>query len=664
MDTDFSFLDGLAEDTKDKLKRSTLECSLLFHSNNVQAYGIEKGDIFVKSIFALIVGCGQQVSTQGIAQLYHERFKKEIDLQVLQLSLDKLVQYDWISLESDKTYRPHKRAAKLMREGTQQFEDKVKVLIQQLTEGALSRIDIPVSDEIRLIIERNFKKSLNLYIQLNVIDFIIDENEIENKLDEEDVVGEIKRDLSSEISDALLESFSNVIEHPTAEQKQTLLLCLRLFVGAQIMQVDPIVSQTELSKLKEKRFILDTDFILYSITRHCKQSGEYKKLLKTLRKIGCELIIPNEVVEEVMKHAMCAESNYNRFKNTLQSIDEEVIEQTANNVFVKDYCLNVIRNSYSKSLHTYLYNNYISDEDPLEFVKDFIFEELHIEAGLQYPIPVDQEYLYIKDQLVDKIYEKTRNSDKDRWRDDNETRNIADTDAKLLLNTLALNKEIKPAPNKDLFYANTYLVTYTTKGIKSAKELNIYKKVVTRPEILINLLSEIGVFDEESDGAFNLFDNPFLAHIMSEHWDMVRTLSEAGVDLREKSVPKLKRDLEATVHIYLTENSDIEKIDATSQKTYQSISIDNYIAFAKEIKNKNYKLVPDAQQIIDAFEDEKKKTANAEAKAANSEALLKKKTSGYQEYMRTLEQNGTKNNKTRSKSRKKQLEKVLKEKRK
>ena len=478
------------------------------------------------------------------------------------------------------------------------------------------------------------------------------------------MVSEIKRDLSDEISDALLESFSNVIEHPTAEQKQTLLLCLRLFVGAQIMQVDPMVSQTELSKLKEKRFILDTDFLLYSITRHCKQSGEYKKLLKTLRKIGCELIIPNEVVEEVMKHALCAESNYYRFKNTLQSVDEEVIEQTANNVFVKDYCLNAKRNNYSKSLHTYLYDNYISDEEPLDFVKDYIFEELHIEAGLQYPIPVDQDYLYIKDQLVDKIYEKTRNSDKDRWRDDNETRNIAETDAKLLLNALALNKDIKPNPNKDLLYANTYLVTYTTKGIKSAKELNIYKKVVTRPEILINLLSEIGVFDDESEGAFNLFDNPFLAHIMSEHWDMVRTLSEAGVDLREKSVPKLKRDLEATVHVYLTENSDSEKIDATSQKTYQSISIDSYIAFAKEIKNKNYKLVPDAQNIIDAFEDEKKKTANAEAKAANSEALLKKKTSGYQEYMRIMEQNTSKNDKPRGSSRKKQIQQVLKEKKK
>ena len=179
-------------------------------------------------------------------------------------------------------------------------------------------------------------------------------------------------------------------------------------------------------------------------------------------------------------------------------------------------------------------------------------------------IEVDNDYLYIKDQLIEKIYEKTRKSDKDQWRDDNETRAIAETDAKLLLTALTLNKDIQPDSEKELLYANTYLVTYTTKSIKSAKELKIYRKVVTRPEILINLLMEIGLFDDKHNGMFNLFDNPFLAQIMSEHWDVLTALSKTGVDLRtHKSVTKLVRDLGATVHTYLTKNSDVEHIDSS-----------------------------------------------------------------------------------------------------
>ena len=439
------------------------------------------------------------------------------------------------------------------------------------------------------------------------------------------------------MSDALLEAFSELIERPTDEQKQTLMLCVKLFVGAQFLQIDPMVSQMELAKLKEKRFILDTDFLLYSITRHCRQSSEYKKLLKTLRKIGCELVIPNEVVDEVLKHALCAESNYHRFKNQLNSVDEDVIDQKANNVFVKDYCMNCLHNSYTKSLHSYLYENYLSEAGQLDFIKEFISDELHIKSGLDYDIPVDNDYLYVKEQLIEKIYEKTRNSDKDRWRNDSETHSIAEVDAKLMLNALALNKDIQPSSDQELLYANTYLVTFTTKGIKSAKELKIYRKVVTRPEILISLLSEIGIFDDRHDGMFNLFENPFLAQIMSEHWEVVSALSETGVDLRGHSVTVLSRELGTIVHNYLTKKSDIENLDTVDSDRFEAITaVDKFLQFAKEIKKKNYRFMPDAEILIDKYKEQKSDIENANAKAAKTQAILDKKSHGYDEYLRKI----------------------------
>lgn len=633
MTVDFSFLDSFTEDAQDRLKRSLLECSLLFHSNNSLVTGIDKSDILSKSIFAIIADIEGTATVEKISGVYFQRFGKSIDHKVLDGVLTGLVKSSFISPHEDG-FRPHKLAAKTMHEGVLQFEEQMKLLNQQLLAHAESKIEGTVDENTKNIIERNIRKSLNLYFQLYALDYIFDDD-ADHKVEEEDVINEVKRDLTDKVSDALLEAFSDLIEHPTDEQKETLMLCVKLFVGAQFLQIDPLVSQMELAKLKEKRFIIDTDFLLYSITRHCRQSDEYKKLLKTLRKIGCELIIPNEVVSEVLKHAQCAENNYYRFRSTLEAVDEDAIDEKANNVFVKDYCMNRLNNHYTKSIKTYLYENYLSQEEPLEFIEDFIRDELHIEPGLEVDIPIDNDYLYIKDQLIEKIYEKTRKSDKDRWRDDNETRVIAETDAKLLLSALTLNKNILPQSDKELLYANTYLVTYTTKGIKSAKELNIYRKVVTRPEILINLLMEIGMFDDKHNSMINLFDNPFLAQIMSEHWDVITALSKTGVDLRGHSITKLGRDLGATVHTYLTKNSESEHIDSADNYNFEAISsVEEFLKYVKEIKRKNYRFMPDAEKLIEKYKEQNAEKEKAEADAAKVQAILDKKAHGYDAYLR------------------------------
>lgn len=635
MNNDFSFLDSFSEETQDRLKRSLLECSLLFHTDNTLGSGIQKGDIFSKSIFALIVEADNALTADDISTLYKQRFGKSVEAKILAEVLKSLQKKNFIT-PHEGGYRPHKLAAETMREGVNRFEERMKRLNKQLIETTESKFKTTIDSNTKEKIKQNIRKSLNLYFQLYALDYFYDEDS-EHHVEEDDLINEVKRDLTDEVSDALLEAFSELIERPTDEQKQTLMLCVKVFVGAQFLQIDPLVSQMELAKLKEKRFILDTDFLLYSITRHCRQSAEYKKLLKSLRKIGCELIIPNEVVEEVLKHASFAVGNYNRFRNQLQSMDADVIDQKANNVFVKDYCLNCVKNSYSKSLSTYLYENYLSQVEPLEFIKDLIQDELHISAGLAYNIPEDNDFLYIKEQLVQKIYEKTRNSDKDKWRSENETRSIAEVDAQLLLNALSLNKNIQPTSNNELLYANTYLVTYTTKGIKSAKELNIYRNVVTRPEILINLLSEIGIFDDKHDGMFNLFENPFLAQIMNEHWDVVSALAETGVDLRGHTITSLSRELRGIVHTFLTKHSDNENIDECEQYHFEPITnVEKFLEYAKEIKRKNYRFMPDAETLIEKYKEQESEKEKAITEAKKTKAFLKKKSHGYDEYLRKI----------------------------
>ena len=109
-----------------------------------------------------------------------------------------------------------------MHEGVQHFEERMRLLYQQLLDKAETKIEGAVNDQKKLIIERNIRKSLNLYFQLYALDYVFDDD-VEHKVEEEDVINEVKRDLDEELSDALLEAFSDLIEHPTDEQKETLM---------------------------------------------------------------------------------------------------------------------------------------------------------------------------------------------------------------------------------------------------------------------------------------------------------------------------------------------------------------------------------------------------------------------------------------------------------
>ena len=107
MNNDFSFLDSFSEETQDRLKRSILECSLLFHTDNSLVSGIKKDDILSKSIFALIVEADGNPTTNDIAKLYKVRFGKPIDTKVLDSVLMSLVRTSFIS-PNEGGYRPHR----------------------------------------------------------------------------------------------------------------------------------------------------------------------------------------------------------------------------------------------------------------------------------------------------------------------------------------------------------------------------------------------------------------------------------------------------------------------------------------------------------------------------------------------------------------------------
>lgn len=115
----------------------------------------------------------------------------------------------------------------------------------------------------------------------------------------------------------------------------------------------------------QKTFIIDTDVLLNCIVKENDLNKTYVRLIKELKSYGCKLIIPDEVITEVLKHGD-AQSNYNYIKNTFGSVDENIVSEQIHNVFVKGYYTGIINNTITPttSFKQYLSNNYIDASSP------------------------------------------------------------------------------------------------------------------------------------------------------------------------------------------------------------------------------------------------------------------------------------------------------------
>lgn len=628
-------LDRFTEDTQDKLYRAMLESSLMFSMNRSQGITLQRNEAFLKTVFAFIISEQKPWTIGNLQDSFQARYHKQISKEEIQGAVDKLVSSNWLRKESGG-YIPHESMAKQMEKGINEVKDNTKLLMDGLIKSVAQEYGkTPSLDEVNKLTE-NIENTFNLYFRMYGLNYVLSPTGVKQDtkpLDEEDLIDATKKGLNEDLGNALLQVLSNLIENPDNKQTATLMLWVKTIVGLQVMQLDPQLSQLESNKLKNKNFVLDTDFLLYCLCTNCPQSKLYRQLIKALRKAGSELIVPNEVCVEIVKHAQCAESNYHYYKNRLESVDKAVVEKMANNIFVKDYCLAKFEDNTLTTLKKYLHDKYLSDKDPLGFIKDVIRDELRIEPKIDDYLNIATEYLYYQDDLTQRILERTRKSEKDKMRSDEETKSIAETDSKLYLGVLSLNKDDMLEEGSGMLDANTYLVTYTTKGIKSAREIGLNDSFVTRPELLLNLLSEIGEFDDNKNFV-NLFDNPFLAHIIDQNWDIIRKLSETGVDLRSKSLTRLNRDLGEVVHRYLTNNADNDEISTETDFNLSYLDKpEDFYDYVRAVERRHYQFMPDAQKMIEEHKTQEKTIEETKRNYERTKALLDKKSEGYLNYM-------------------------------
>lgn len=635
------------ESSGDILEKSMLKCSLIFSFNEKGREKNLQKHLFYKTLLAILAIYDEGKTEEELINFFLQRFNRIINPKDIREALNYLESEKWVNRDSAK-FKATNKVVRKMSEGICNIESRTATLIKEVIEDiAKNCLPEKISKEKEIVISNNIKKVLNAYFRLYGTECCGEFNASGEEFAQADLTKIATKGLNSNLSEWVVLFLGQLFSKPTQNQKETLSLWAKCFMGMQLMKLDPMLSQFQLDKLRGKTFVLDTDFVLYSITESCKQSKAYKQIIDVLVKSGCNVVIPSEIVVEVANHAASAEGNYKYFKTTFGTIDKEIVEKQMNNIFVKDYYEKVM----SKSIHGLSFNSYLEnyyDKDDREnFMTEVINSKLKgVKIGGDFTAH-DVITEPLKHQFVEKINEELMKTPKAQYRSSEDNYQLSKVDADLYLYVLDKNKDL-PCKDNQLLWAKDYLMTNSTRAARCAKRMNFGKSVVTNPKLIYNLIDEIGIFGTSKKVDFvDLFANPFLVQVVSENWENLKALADKGVDLRGREIPRLKRDLEGLIHSKIT---NIDEITDDESRVSEA-DLSSYVAFAKEVEARGYKLVSSVGKLIDEFrkKDQELEEATAKLDAINSE--IAKKTIRKRRYLENVGERAVKNLKNHRKGR-------------
>lgn len=632
-----------SEDSADLLEKSMLKCSLIFSFPDKKKERHQRNHLFYQTILSVIATSNEGKTKKEICSFFLDKYNRIINPKDVDEAIAFLINEDWVHKETDK-FRATNKVARAMSTGVADIERKTNDLIDGIIASVASHCaPEKVSKEKEIVIVNNIKQVLNTYFRLYGAECCGEFNVEAEDVIHSDLLKIATKNLNENLAEWVVYFLGQLFNRPDKEQRETLSLWAKCFMGMQLMKLDPLMSEFQLDKLRNKTFVLDTDFVLYSITDSCKESKAYKRIIDVLARSGCNVVIPNEIVREVAIHAASAEANYRYFKSVFSTINEEIVEEEMNNIFVKDYYLKVMSKEIRDlSFSSYL-ENYYEETDKERFMVEVIESKLKgVKIGGDFSAhDVISETDRFK--FIESINEELKKTPKAKYRSDDDNYEMSRVDADMFLYVLEKNNSIPNDNRGNLLWGNYYLLTNSTRSSRCAKKLGFYKSVVTSPTLIYNMIDEIGLFSTGNmNSVLDLFANPFLAHIVSENWAFMKDFADKGVILKGREVPRLKRDLQGVMHSKLTKADD--EIDQRDKIADSDMA--EYIEFAHEIEKRGYRLVPSAKRQIDAFREKQNKIEEMEAQINAINLEIEKKSKRQKKYLNNIKDRAV--NKVRS----------------
>ena len=141
------------------------------------------------------------------------------------------------------------------------------------------------------------------------------------------------------------------------------------------------------------------------------------------------------------------------------------------------------------------------------------------------------------------------------------------------------------------------MLTETARYERVAQLVGIPTKVTVRPSTVAGILSFVGAAISSTEFV-QLFDNPLLDRAVSAVWPDMEKLMRSGVDLRAKSLVRLRFDVNHAFHECLTAVERAQDAEEQDSKVEAS-SDERFMELIESAARRGYTLIPEVAAIRD-----------------------------------------------------------------
>ena len=572
--------------TDEAMEMALLKSCLLFSGKNIKESG---ATIMEKKIMSLIFQ--DAIKDVGDIEKYCSINETENDDDAISRLCETIVN----QLKKKKIITVGSKGKILLNEETKAKADEIGIHYQNGKSKIISTVLEDVRKEYKkhlaeeAQVKSNIRNCLEYYLYVSSFSFLGYDNQTNidrGRLNE--IAGhKLGRD-SKELTDHIIYAIGKLIENPTTEQRKILNAYAKAIMTSQIIGRDPLLRNFKRTKIRQKSFVIDTDIVLYCLTKNTKRGKGYLNMINCLIESGCKLYIPSEVIEEAHDHAEAATKRYRFQSLVIEEGDVALVKCNGHNVFVED-------NMYGKNKGTESsWNKYIQNFYAQEYGQQLMLENVkHIFRDkvvygtypeIESPVPPDNDEYKL---LYDNVLEATQKSPNAKFRDEEKNKKIASVDVTLYLSVKKANlkqMEREGAQQSSGFLCHDYyILTNTVRTHRCAKEQGLEYEVNCSPQAMIVYLRETGLLTDCDIDVSDLFENPFFAYISENYWEDMNNFIAAGIDIRGKSVVRLRLDLKQNMHVLLTADSPSEE----------------YIQNYKEVKEKGYSFTDNVKKIAE-----------------------------------------------------------------
>lgn len=459
----------------------------------------------------------------------------------------------------------------------------------------------PVADQIAQRLHRNARAVLVGYFRMNGLELsncflqagppslVYSEGVVE-------LIDTARRGLPAHLGDLLATATARALSCPSEDQATYFANCSRAYLALQVMNADPSLREFQGNRFRSKTFLLDTDFVLEAIVKDLPTSSTYRHLVEQLVSIGATVLVPDAVLSEVVTHFDISPKTYDYFGEALASLPEELAVAKVENTLVRGYWYHRRGRSCSRRGFMAYRANHFNVTNSAQFVGDVVREAL---PGVQiqpidsyFDVPTEPEHFA---RVCEAMLELAQKSHLSAYRTDEQSQELASHDALLMTAVLAHNTAAGANPGAVLG-RRAFILTTSGRYVRAAKMCGIDDRVSTRPHILVSLLEMVGPSSLEDHNFVPLFENPLLQQAADMSWDNIRVLLDAGIDLRNKTLTRLRHDTEQRLATAISDVREVPEED-------EDLAVAKDTALLDEAEALGYKAIPSIAELRKALDE-------------------------------------------------------------